>query len=182
MWCWKVSGLKKDLLQEGHINPTPKCTLHTCVQMVVHEVDGPSLQPSTWHWYTHLTIPAEYKGVAYLWRWPPLKLEGQLERQTSLPGSQDQRHQVLWTPGGMDGGLWWMGCGRLSCEEVGLGIWRNVTLLPSEAHRNPPPLNLPLPLPSFPVPQSPSIAPPPPVCGPPPSGNQPFLVDPSPER
>ena len=84
--------------------------------------------------------------------------------------------------GGVDGRWWWMGCGRSSCEEVGLGIWRNVTLLPSKAHRNPLPLNLPLLLPSFPIPQSPSTTPPPPICGPPPSGNQPISVDPAPER
>ena len=33
--------------------------------------------------------------------------------------------------------------------EVGLRIWRNMTLLPSEAHRNIPPLFLPLLPPSF---------------------------------
>ena len=43
----KVSGLKKDLLQRGHTNPTPKCTLDMCAHMVAQEVDGPSLQPST---------------------------------------------------------------------------------------------------------------------------------------
>ena len=49
LWHLKVSGLKKDLLQRGHTNPTPKCTFCTCAQMVAWEVDGPSLQPSTWH-------------------------------------------------------------------------------------------------------------------------------------
>ena len=62
LWCQKVSWLKKDLLQEGHTNPTPKCTLHTFAEMVAHEVDGPSLQPSTWHLYTHLTPPS------WMWR------------------------------------------------------------------------------------------------------------------
>ena len=59
---------------------------------------------------------------------------------------------------------------------------RNVTLLPSEAHRNPPPLNSPPPLPSSPIPQPPSAVPPSPICGPLPVGNQPFSVDLAPER
>ena len=176
-----MSGLKKDLLQEGHTNPTPKCTLHTCVQMVAHNLMDP---PCSAQAGTSILIrcpSAEYIGVAYWNVWPPLKLEEQLERHTSVPGLWDQRYQILWTPRGG----WEMVAerfGRFSCKEVGLGIQRNVTLLPSEAHRNPPPLNLLLLLPSFPVPQSPSVAPPPPVCGLPPSGNQPFLVDPAPER
>ena len=132
LWCWKVSGLKKDLLQEGHTNSTPKCTLHTCTQMVTHEVDGPSLQPSTWHLYTHLMPPAECEGVAYWQGSPPLKLGAQLERQTPLHVLQDQRLQVLWTPEGADGGWWWMGYGKLSCGEVRLRMWRGVTPLPSE--------------------------------------------------
>ena len=45
LWHLKVSGLKKDLLQRGHTNPTPKCTLLMCAQMVAWKVDGPSLQP-----------------------------------------------------------------------------------------------------------------------------------------
>ena len=87
------------------------------------------------------------------------------------------------TSGSVDswGGRWWqMGFGRLSYEEVGLGIWRNVTLLPSEAHRNPLPLNLAPMLPSSPIPQLPSAVPPSPICWP--VGNQPFPVDPAPER
>ena len=75
-----------------------------------------------------------------------------------------------------------MGHGRLSYEEVGLGIWRNVTLLPSEAHRDPPPLDLPLPLPSSPIPQPPSTVSPSPICVPLPIGNHPFSVDLPPER
>ena len=125
-----MSGLKKDLLHKGHNNPTTKCTLHTYTEMVAHEVDGPSLQPSTWHWYTHLTPSAEYEGVAYWQGLPPLKLEGQVERQTSLPGLQDQELQVLWTLEGTDGRWWQMGYGRFSCEGVGLRIGGNVTLLP----------------------------------------------------
>ena len=41
----------------GTHQPTPKCTLWTCAQVVAHEVDGPSFQPSTQHWYTHLIPP-----------------------------------------------------------------------------------------------------------------------------
>ena len=44
--------LKNDLPQEGHTNLTPKCILYTCAQIVACGVDGPSLQPSTWHLYT----------------------------------------------------------------------------------------------------------------------------------
>ena len=132
-WLFLWSRLKKDLLQEGHTNPTPRCTLHTCVQMITWEVDGPSLQPSTWHQYTHLMPPAEYKGVAYWWEWPPLKLEEQLERQPSLPGLQDQGHQVLWTPEGADGRWCRMGCGRLSYEE-GAGDTEEYNIAP---HRSP---------------------------------------------
>ena len=36
-------------------------------------------------------------------------------------------------------GVWWTFLG-----EVGMRIWRNVTLLPSEVHRKPSPLILPL--------------------------------------
>ena len=57
MWCLNVSGLKKDLLQRVHTNPTPKCTLHMWVQMVAQEVDRPSLQPSIWHLCTLLMPP-----------------------------------------------------------------------------------------------------------------------------
>ena len=46
-----------DLPQEGHTNTTPKCTLHTCVHIVAHEVDGPSFQPPTKHLYTLLMPP-----------------------------------------------------------------------------------------------------------------------------
>ena len=101
----------------------------------------------------------------------PLKLGGELERQTPLPGLQDQRLQALWTPEGVYGRQWWMGYGELSCREVRLKIWRGVTLLPSEAHINLPPLSLPQPLPFSPAPWSPGAEPQLPTCGPPPSGN-----------
>ena len=50
LWCLKMSALKKDLLQSRHTNPTPRCTFLMRAQMAAHEVDGPSLQPSTQHW------------------------------------------------------------------------------------------------------------------------------------
>ena len=53
-----MSRLKKVLLQSGHTNPTPRCTFLTWAQIAACEVDGPSLQPSTWHWYTHLAPPS----------------------------------------------------------------------------------------------------------------------------
>ena len=59
LWHLKMSGLKKDLLQRGHTNPTPKYTLHMWAQMVVQEFDGPSLQPSTWHLY-NLLMPSNW--------------------------------------------------------------------------------------------------------------------------
>ena len=162
---------------------------HPQVHLAYMHTDG-----GTWGWWTlfaalnlalvHLLWcpPAEYKGVAYWQGSPPLKLEGQLERQTSLPGLQDWELQVLWTLEGADGRWWWMGYGRFSCEGVRLRIGRNVTLLPSEAHRNPLPLNLPLLLPFFPIPPSPGAGPLSPICRPPPSGNQPFSAGPAPER
>ena len=50
-------GLKKVLLQRGHTNLTPKCTFCTWALMVACEVDGPSLQPSTQHWYMCFVPP-----------------------------------------------------------------------------------------------------------------------------
>ena len=69
-WCdsscgaW-MSGLKKDLLQREHTNPTPKWTLCMWAQMVALEVDGPSLQPSTWHWYM-LLMPPNWMHRGYM--------------------------------------------------------------------------------------------------------------------
>ena len=126
--------------------------------------------------------PAECKGVAYGQGWPPLKLGEQLERQPSLPGLQVQKHQVLWTPEGADGRWWQMGCDGFSYEEVGLGIWRNVTLDASETHKNPLPLSLPLPLPSSPSCQPPNTVPLSLISGLPPIGCPPFSVDPAPKR
>ena len=166
----------------GAHQPHPRCTLHTCAQMVAWEVDGPSLQPLTWHWYTHLMPPS--------WIQRGCILAGMVSSKAG--GTAGETAVIAWSVGsgtsgpvdswGADGRWWQMGCGGLSYEEVGLGIWRNVTLLPSEAHRNPPPLNLPLLLPSSPIPQPPSAVPPSPICGPLPVGNQPFSVDLAPER
>ena len=66
LWCLKVSGLKKDLLQRGNTNPTAKCTVCTWAHMVTWEVDGPSLQPSTWHLYT-LLMPTIWMQRGYMW-------------------------------------------------------------------------------------------------------------------
>ena len=63
----------------------------------------------------------------------------------------------------------------------GAGVQRYVTLLPPEAHRNPPPLSLPPMLPSSPSPQPPNAVPPSLISGPPPIGCQPFSVDPAPK-
>ena len=115
--------------------------------------------------------PAECEGVACWQGSPPLKLEGQLERQTPLPGLQDQRLLVLWAPEGVDGRWWWMGYGKLSCGEVRLKIQRGVTLSPSETHKNLLPLSLPQPLPCSPAPQSAGAEPQLQTCRPPPSGN-----------
>ena len=99
-----------------------------------------------------------------------------------MPVLQDQGLQVPWTPEGAGGRQWQMGCDGLSFEEVGLVTWRNVTLLPSEAHKNPPPLSLPLPLPSSPSHRPPNAVPPFLVSGLPPIRCPPFSVDPAPRR
>ena len=132
----------------------------------------PGISILLWH------PPAECKGAAYGQGWPPLKLEEQLERQPSLPGLQVQRNQVLWTPEGADGRWWQMGCDGIPYEEVGLGIWRNVALLPSEGHRNPLPLNLLPPLLSSPSHQPPNAVLLSLISGLPPIGCLPFSVDP----
>ena len=109
LWLQKESGLKKDLQQRGHTNPTPICTFCMWAQMVAQEVEGPSLQPSTWHLYTLLMPPAECKGVACGQGLPALKLEEQLERQTPVPDPEEQRLQILWSPEGVDGRQWQKG-------------------------------------------------------------------------
>ena len=139
-----------------------------------------SPQPGT---YTSTSCPpAECKGVACWQGLASLKLGGQQESQPPLPVLQDWRLLVLWTPEGVDGRQWCMGYGEFSCGEVRLEIWKDVTSAPSEAHKNLPPLSLPLPLPFSPTPQSPGTEPQLPTCGPPPSRNQPFSAGPAPER
>ena len=176
----EITRLKKDLLQEGHTNPTPKCTLLTCVQMVACEVYGPSLQPSTWYWYTHLMPPLNMKGLhiggdGLLWSWKD-SWRGRLH--CLVCSIRDIRSCEL-LGGGWEmvaDGVWQISCGGGAEDK------EEYNTLPSEDHRNPLPLNLPLPLPSFPIPQSPSTVPPSSVCGPPPSWIQPFSVNPAPER
>ena len=100
---WTKGYLKKDLLQRGYTNPTPKCTLHMWVQMVACKVDGPSLQPSTWHLYT-LLMPPNWTWKVACWQGSlPLKLKGQLKRHIPVPVLQEQRLQVPWIPEGADG-------------------------------------------------------------------------------
>ena len=74
-------------------------------------------------------------------------------------------------------GVWWT-----FLWGGGAGTWRNVTLLPSEAHKNPQPLSLPLPLPSSPGHRPPNTVPPFLISGLPPIGCPPFSVDPAPRR
>ena len=112
LWHLRMSRLKKVLLQGEHTNPTPKWTFLTWAQIVAHEVDGPSLQPSTQHLYTCLTPPPEYGGVACGLEWPPPKVREQLERQAPLPDLQDQKLWVLWTPEGVVGRWWHWGHGK----------------------------------------------------------------------
>ena len=57
LWHLRTSGLKKVLPQREHANFIPKWIFLIWPQMVVHEVDGPSLQSSTQHLYTHLMPP-----------------------------------------------------------------------------------------------------------------------------
>ena len=48
-------------------NLTPKWSLCTSVHIAAHEVDGPSLHPSTWHLYTLLMLPTfRQRGVMWV--------------------------------------------------------------------------------------------------------------------
>ena len=126
LWHLRTSRLKEVLPQGEHTNPTPKWTFLAWAQIVAREVDGPSLQPSTQHLYTHLTPPPEHRGLACGLEWPPPKLREQLERQVLLSDLQDRRLQVQWTPEGVVGRWWHWGHGkafgrRLRWEKV--GVW-----------------------------------------------------------
>ena len=156
LWYLNVSGLKKGFLQRGHTNPTPKCTLHTWVQMVTWEVDGPSLQPSTWHLYT-LLMPPNWMQRGCMWAgMSSSKTGGTVKRQTPVPALQEQMLQVLWISKGVDGKWSRKGYGESSEEEVRMWVGRSAILLPSEAHKNPLLLNQSLPLPSSLILLSPS--------------------------
>ena len=136
LWCLKTSGLKKVLLQSGHTNPTPRCTFLTWAWTVACEVDGPSLQPSTWHWYTHLVPPVESWQVACQLVCHPQELEWQLLEQTWWLGLQDLRLQVLWIPEEAVG-IWGnQGSDGIMTEEVGQGEGGSTRWLPSEVHKN----------------------------------------------
>ena len=164
LWCLNVSELKKDLLQRGHTNPTPKCTLHTWVQMVPHEVDGPSLQPSTWQLYT-LLMPSNWiqrgcmsAGIS------PSKTEGAVEEVDSSAWSAGTE-----ASGSLDswGGRW---------EMVEEGAWQDFlgggedvgreecNTAPLRSPYNPPPLNQSPPPRSSLTPPSPDAGPCFPVC------------------
>ena len=57
LWHLRTSRLKKVLPQRENTSLIPKWAFLTWAQIVACEVDGPSLQPSTWHLYTHLMLP-----------------------------------------------------------------------------------------------------------------------------
>ena len=159
----RASELRKVLVQEGHTNLTPKWSLQTCAQMSAHEVDSPSLHPSTQALYTFLCPPTAGKGVPFGWGWPPPELEKQLERglpvPVQLPQPQEWRLQVqlLWTSEGADGICWLWEHGGIFLVGVGWMTWGNVIWLPSGAHTDPP-LILPLLIQSSAVPPSPTAA------------------------
>ena len=130
----------------------------------------------TWCWWTLLAVlnPALiYSFDAPSWIWRGCILVGMASSEAGRTAGEADF--IAWSTGwdtsgpvdswGVDRKWWQKGCGGFSCY-----------------HRNPLPLNLPLLLPSFPITQSPSTAPPSPVCGPPPSGSHPFSVNPVPER
>ena len=115
-------GLKKNLLQRGHTNLSPKCTLQTSAQMVAWEVDGPSLQPSTWHWYTLLMPPNWMQRGCTLAGISPSKTEGTVEEADSsaCPAGTEASGSLNSWRGGWDmveEGAWWVLLG--GGEDVG---------------------------------------------------------------
>ena len=51
----------------GTCQPHARCSLHTCAQMVACDVDGLSVQPSTWHLYTLLILPnLRQRGIIWV--------------------------------------------------------------------------------------------------------------------
>ena len=44
--------VEEGFVARGTCQPQPRYSLHMCAQIVACEVDGPSVQPSTWHLYT----------------------------------------------------------------------------------------------------------------------------------
>ena len=57
LWCLRKFRLKRFCHRERHTNLTPKCTFLMWVQIVAHEVNGPSLQSLTQYLYTLLMPP-----------------------------------------------------------------------------------------------------------------------------
>ena len=63
IWVDKCFGTR------GTCQPHPQCSLHTCVHIAAHGVDGPYMQPSTQHLYTllmppHLKVKGYCAGIA----------------------------------------------------------------------------------------------------------------------
>ena len=111
-----MSRLKKDLPQEGHTNPNPKCTLHTCVQIVACEVDGPlctAFNPV--FVYSSDTPQLRTKGMNVGGR---ASSEAGDKASDAIPHLllQDWRLQVqhLQAPEGVDGRCWQMESGKPS--------------------------------------------------------------------
>ena len=179
--AWGYPNWRRFLSQEGHANLTSKCSLCTCVQIAACKVDGPSVQPSTWHLYTLLMPPnCRQRGVIWVGiatsRAPGATGEGTSGANSNFfTTGVEASGAASWCScgGGMeivavwDCGIFWVG--------VGWRTWRNVTWLPTKAHTNPPPPILPEPIESFLAPLSLTAVPPP-------SAHLPFLANPNPER
>ena len=183
LWCWKVSGLKKDLLQRGHTNPTPKCTFGMWAQMVAWEVDGPSLQPSTWHLYT-LLMPPSWMQRGCMWAGISSSEAGGTAREADSSAwpcrSRDFRSCGLLRGQMGDSGR--RGMASLLRGRWGMWAGKSVILLPSEAHRNPLPLNQPLLLPFLLALLFLSTGLSPPVCEPPCIMSWPTSANPTPAK
>ena len=66
LWHLRLSELRNVQPQEGHADLTPKWAWHTCAHIVTWEVDGPLLQPLTWHLYTPL-MPPTFRQRSVMW-------------------------------------------------------------------------------------------------------------------
>ena len=144
LWCLSTSGLKKVLPQREHTNLTPRCTFLTWAQIAACEVDGPSLQPSTQHWYTCFVPPiCILRGC--IWASMSPSGAGVAAGQTLWPGLQDLKLQVLWTLERVVGKQRNWELSEIFLEEVGRGEGGSTMWLPSRVHRYLLPLILLLP-------------------------------------